>query len=186
MSIAFCVWLDAGHLVSDRFVPGVIGSCTALIIAFVVYPWQKERDRWLQLRSESRSSYQAFVTDWVALEAKISNFRTACGGNENVNIFYVIDLMEEARKLRVKAYLTASPVIIKKTTELNLHMNQLLGTLDEQRKKYAGRDEVSVSEFTNDLKGVFDQTRGNRIKAFEELVTLMGEDEFGQKWPFKY
>ncbi|GGD23378.1 hypothetical protein [Sinisalibacter lacisalsi] len=39
-----------------------IGSIAAILIAFVAYPWQKRKDRELQLQSEERAAYKDFFS----------------------------------------------------------------------------------------------------------------------------
>ena len=54
-----------------------IGSCSALLIAFVAYPWQKRKDRQQQLLHEKRDAYRRFSEEAngyfarIALGAKI-------------------------------------------------------------------------------------------------------------------
>ena len=42
-------------------VAALIGSATALLIAFVAYPWQKAKDRELQIGQEARNAAQEFL-----------------------------------------------------------------------------------------------------------------------------
>ena len=39
----------------------LIATATALLIAFVAYPWQKTRDRHLKMNEEKRAAYQRFL-----------------------------------------------------------------------------------------------------------------------------
>lgn len=44
---------------------GVVAGTTALIIAFVAYPWQKERDRKNELRKEQGEAYRRFFKAYM-------------------------------------------------------------------------------------------------------------------------
>lgn len=48
-----------------------VGSLTAILIAFVAYPWQRRRDRMLQIQTEKREAYSEFLSDFSKLEPLI-------------------------------------------------------------------------------------------------------------------
>jgi len=48
-----------------------IASMTALLIAFVAYPWQKRRDRGVQIHAERRQAFSAFFAAMDNLSASI-------------------------------------------------------------------------------------------------------------------
>lgn len=51
----------------------LIGMLTALVIAFVAYPWQKNRDRSYALREEKRASYQRFLRAVTEHQLRLAN-----------------------------------------------------------------------------------------------------------------
>ena len=46
----------------------IIGATTALLIAFVAYPWQKQQDNNIRVLEEKRKAYQAFMISVDKLE----------------------------------------------------------------------------------------------------------------------
>lgn len=59
------------------FIPAVIASGTALIIAFKAYPWQKAKDRELEIAKERRRAVSRLVSALEALTVKIIASNTA-------------------------------------------------------------------------------------------------------------
>ena len=57
------------------FLAGLSASIAALIVAFVAYPWQREKDRVFELQREQRSVYREFITT-------MNNFFTAIIGQK--------------------------------------------------------------------------------------------------------
>ncbi|MCX7566673.1 hypothetical protein OS189_10000 [Sulfitobacter sp. F26169L] len=63
---------------------GVVAGTSALIIAFVAYPWQKEKDRVLKIEDEQRKALSELIGALDAYMAKVrlsSPLRTACVPN---------------------------------------------------------------------------------------------------------
>ena len=63
-----------GLLLPQTSITPVIGSITALIIAFVAYPWQKALDRRSELVKELRQVYIRFLQDMDDYEALIDEY----------------------------------------------------------------------------------------------------------------
>lgn len=50
--------------------PATIAAITALIIAFIAYPWQKQKDRDLQILAEKRKLYAEFLNSLAEYEIR--------------------------------------------------------------------------------------------------------------------
>ena len=50
----------------------LIAAITALLIAFVAYPWQKSRDRALKINEEKRAAYQRFLRATTEHQMRLS------------------------------------------------------------------------------------------------------------------
>lgn len=50
----------------------LIAAITALLIAFVAYPWQKSRDRTLKINEEKRAAYQRFLRATTEHQMRLS------------------------------------------------------------------------------------------------------------------
>jgi hypothetical protein len=55
------------------YAPAFIAGVTALLIAFVAYPWQKQKDRKLKEHSEKLAAYQRFVRSLTEHHSLIAN-----------------------------------------------------------------------------------------------------------------
>jgi len=52
-----------------------VASCTALLIAFLAYPWQKRLDRKAEFAIEQRAALREFLESWYSLQAETRNLK---------------------------------------------------------------------------------------------------------------
>jgi hypothetical protein len=89
----------------------LLGSCTALWIAYRAYPNQKDKDRDLEVRRERRKAYSLLFNSAVNLERTVTKLKWHPNEGVNENLGTVLSLVEEYQtSLREISILASQPV----------------------------------------------------------------------------
>lgn len=111
-SLIVCVICVLIGVFPESVWPALIASGTALAIAFVAYPWQRNRDRQLKLADEKRESYRDFFS-------RFESFRLAHGTSDNYRSDNSVRESEsQLAAATIKLALVASPDCLKMCSDM--------------------------------------------------------------------
>jgi hypothetical protein len=122
----------------------IIASATALLIAFVAYPWQKAKDRELQIQSEKRSAYADYLWALKRLELAITT-----GDDESA----VPNAIDEARRHFHNMILYAPVEIIRQAREITALLQLLeheIELMEQGDPQFRGRTD-GVERVVSDI-----------------------------------
>lgn len=162
-------------------VPALIGSATALLIAFVAYPWQKAKDQAFQLRKEQRVAYRDFIDAWMDVQRQINLSKRLADDD-------IASAMEEYTKaLRMsdacvfKLGLSGTETVMTCVSQMHSSMYSAYKELGEviiKLYKESSNGSTEKSEISKEYKRVLSQLKDSERQVTEELLFLMRSEEF--------
>jgi hypothetical protein len=162
IGMAVAILHDDLVVANGRLVAPIMGATVALLIAFVAYPWQKQRDRESEVMRERRSAYVEY-----AAAAKDLVFAQPYSGDEPINREYLTIGDREKRfyTARDVIYILAPQTVVEKMMDhekslrnyLIVHSNFLQGEpVDKMPREYAPIETANFQEllieFRNDIQ----------------------------------
>lgn len=157
-----------------EWMPAAIAASTALLIAFVAYPWQKRKDRELQKESERREVYRLF---WEATNEHFTNVHRALTRKDltglNVSHSHVVaksaGIVIYASSTKSNNSLEACRRFYQRLLEYETQVKAACG--DEFSKKYVERHKERYP------KDLYSQLKQERKKALISIRRDLGESE---------
>ncbi|WP_417606564.1 hypothetical protein [Primorskyibacter flagellatus] len=170
----------------------IIGSITALLVAFVAYPWQKKRDRELKLGEERRSSYRRFIEKCTSARDLIASARSELkinllkGGEgqsleQFVAVFDKIGRYNEGIRNEYALFaLSATNAAVDKAGEIiGVYANVSLNDIEEMRE--VSDSSMPLRTANEALIKYFDRIIGQTDEKVGSLIHFMRDAEFGSE-----
>jgi hypothetical protein len=181
VALCFCFWLDWAGFLSDRYVPALFGAFVAFIIAFIVYPWQKNFDRKADFRAEQRASLRGYIVEMIALEQQAREIKNPGELTKLGERLMAIDRQSELVAFRATTVASKeqAEVIRRMRREFSNLLQKASGVLEgvSEALKGNGESEVHHKIVDNKLREAFLEWKKKYLVELENLMNLSRELE---------
>jgi len=167
-----------------------VGSFTALFIAFVAYPWQKNRDRQLQIELERRAtcaqSIQTLFTTRSRLDdifhKKVTSLQEL---NETIKMWFQA-LHELERDVQTIAVMGSEKIVVAGDKCIQSFRDILPDLMEEAKKLEAGTDKNELTyKFSTSLKEINEKHAQRLDDAISDFLNLVRIEVFHMKGNIK-
>ncbi|WP_417700519.1 hypothetical protein [Pseudophaeobacter sp.] len=133
--------------------PTLLASATAFIIAFYAYPWQKERDRKLQIALEQRVAYKEVFDLIYDLQKAVSRIRAGNPNDMRSGIDECFKAKEKLERGALKASMLIDLTILHMLSDFIEEAHEMLKTLAMDLTELFGEaDSVPAAEVSKVLE----------------------------------
>lgn len=167
--------------------PTLLASATALIIAFCAYPWQKKRDRELQIELEQRVVYSELVSSVYVLAKRIREVRPSNPEEVSADIQVCAIEMRELEGVLMRASILADADVANRVVEC---LEQAYGLLRRIKADLQGILDASENGIgARDFKVAVEKAKYGALEEFYEilsrLVNVIREKAYKQQGELK-
>lgn len=160
-----------------------IGSFTALFIAFVAYPWQKNRDRELQIELERRATCAQSIKTLLTTRSRLDDiFHKKANSLQELNEttkMWLQAFHELERDVRTIAVMGSEEIILAGEKCVQSFHDILPDLLKEAKNQAASADKNGLTdEFFNSLKEINEKHAERLDDATSDFLSLVRREVF--------
>ncbi|WP_083098550.1 hypothetical protein [Pseudophaeobacter leonis] len=150
--------------------PALLASTTAFIIAFYAYPWQKERDRKLQIALEQRTAYKDVFDLIYDLQKAVSHIRSGNLKDMRADIDGCFRAKEKLERGALKASMLIDLTILNMLSDFIEEAQKMLKTLATDLAELLGEaDSVAAAEVSK----VLEERKSSVAKEMDDIVNRL-------------
>ncbi|CUH88167.1 hypothetical protein PH5382_02099 [Phaeobacter sp. CECT 5382] len=165
--------------------PALLASSVALIIAFYAYPWQKERDRKLQIQLEQRGVYRDLIFPLHDVRFALENLGSFSDfADLQKRISSVFERLNAGERQFLASTVLIDPKIANEFQRYFSEARSVMSDIgDELQQLRATQDSLVPEPPVKDVKGVFKDVLDCGIRkldaATEGVINRIRESAFG-------
>ncbi|UWQ04385.1 hypothetical protein [Aliiroseovarius crassostreae] len=159
-----------------------LGAIVALLVAFVAYPWQRERDRANELRKEQRADYRKFIPGWIEIDRMLVDIARGADAEPIENSLKFAEVLKKAEDLVYMIGLSGSPAVLDQVAFMHANLYKVYehyGVSVKALYDEADRGGLPKSDIGSCLEAAIRENKGIRREAFTKMLYLMRSEEFG-------
>jgi hypothetical protein len=176
VAISFCLWVDYHDVISERFVPALVGAFVALIISVVVYPWQKQIDRKAAFRVQQLDALRNYCLEIAECEHRLRQLKSKREPEGFTDHLGEIDRSVELASFRAQlvSSVKTAQLIGDAHHQFRSVMNEIKSSLEEFNS--AG-SEISKDEFWDVVAAAIERWKCGYLSKLEELANKFRKEE---------